>query len=52
MDNIVLASSSTHMIQTFIPILSKEFDLRDPSNPKNFLGLEVKNHDNGIIMSQ
>ena len=51
-DDIVVTSSSSKAVEALLKDLSKEFSLKDLGNLHFFLGVEVKNVPNGIVLSQ
>ena len=51
-DDIVVTSSSSKAVEALLMDLSKEFALKDLGSLHFFLGIEVKNAKDGIVLSQ
>lgn len=52
MDDILVTGSNSSRIQSLVDDLSKEFAIKDLGDLHYFLGVEVKLHSRGIILSQ
>lgn len=51
-DDIIVTSSSTNFLSTFITHLSSHFSLKDLGPLSYFLGVEVTPNSNGLLLSQ
>jgi hypothetical protein len=51
-DDIVVASSSSHVVEAHVAALRQDFTLEDLGPLHYFLGIEVKENKDGIVMSQ
>lgn len=52
MDDLLVTGSSHEMIQEFKASMTREFEMTDDGLMSDFLGIEVKQHDDGIFISQ